>query len=305
MSDSIDSSVEQADDTIIESCLEINELDAIEARAGFNGLLKDAPKNVSTSIVNGLSQQLIYQIDLIVPDALVSFDDLDVDLADAAFPFLQPPAKQALQKAIQSRGIKLVVNSAYRTIAQQMLLYNWRGSNSNPVAKPGSSNHQSGLALDINDRQGWLPFLKPYGWQPLAGDPPHIDYKGQGFKDLRKQTILAFQKLWNKNNPNEKIGEDGIYAAGGQTEKALNRSPSTGFAHAPWDDRPRVLRLCRPTMEGSDVKKLQEYFKNAGMAVSVDGVFGPGTDKAVKEFQQKNNLVGDGIVGDKTRKLIA
>jgi N-acetylmuramoyl-L-alanine amidase len=304
MSDTINTSFNMADDQIVENCLEINELDTIDTRGGFNGLLKDAPHNVSTSIVNGLSQQLIYQINLIVPDALVSFDNLEVGLADAAFPFLQPPAKLALQKAIQDRGVKLVVNSAYRTIAQQMLLYNWRASNRNPVAPPGASNHQSGLALDIEDRSGWLPYLKRYGWEPLANDPPHIDYKGEGRKELRDETILAFQKLWNKNNPNEKITEDGIYAVGGQTEKALNRSPATGFAQAPWDDKPRVLRLSRPQMEGSDVKKLQESLKKAGIEVSVDGVFGSGTDKAVKEFQQKNNLTADGICGEKFRQLI-
>lgn len=292
------------DSSIVENCLEINEVDAISVRAGFNGLLKDAPHNVSTSIVNGLSQQLIYQINLIVPNALVSFDDLDVDLAEAAFPFLQPPAKLALQKAIQDRGIKLVVNSAYRTIAQQMLLYNWRTSNRNPVAPPGTSNHQSGLALDIEDRSGWLPYLRRYGWEPLAGDPPHIDYKGEGCKELRDETILAFQKLWNQNNPNEKIAEDGIYVVSGETEKALNRSPATGFTQAPWDDKPRILSLSRPLMEGSDVKKLQESLKKAGIEVYVDGVFGLGTDKALKEFQQKNNLVADGICGEKTRQFM-
>lgn len=303
MCDSINHTSEQIEDLVVEPCLEINEFEEAAPKASFNGLVKDAPR-VNTSVVNGLSQQLIYQINLIVPDALVSFDDLDVELGSAAYPFVPPAAKLALQKAIERRGKRLVVNSAYRTLAQQMLLYNGRFNNPNPVAAPGTSNHQSGLALDIEDRQGWLPFLQGSGWQPLAGDPPHIDYRGQGAKDLRRETILAFQQLWNKNHPNEKIGEDGKW--GTQTESALNRSPAMGFEKAPWDEKPRILRLCRPLMEGSDVRKLQQKLKDAGFAISVaDGVFGSEADKAVKEFQQRNSLVADGIVGAKTRELMA
>jgi hypothetical protein len=293
----------EMDDLVVEPCLEINEFEEVSPRASFNGLVKDAPR-ANTSVVNGLSQQLIYQINLIVPDALVSFDDLDVELGSAAYPFVPPAAKLALQKAIEKRGRKLVVNSAYRTLAQQMLLYNGRFNNPNPVAAPGKSNHQSGLALDINDREGWLPFLQGSGWQPLAGDPPHIDYKGAGARDLRQATILAFQQLWNRNHPNEKIKNDGLW--GPKTESCLNRSPAMGFEKAPWDDKPRTLRLSRPMMEGSDVRKLQEKLKAAGFAISVaDGVFGPGTDKAVKEFQKKKNLVADGIVGSKTLEMMA
>lgn len=303
MSESIDDTSEQMENLVVEPCLEIHEFEESAPRASFNGLVKDAPR-ANTSVVNGLSQQLIYQINLIVPDALVSFDDLDVELGSAAYPFVPPAAKLALQKAIERRGIKLIVNSAYRTLAQQMLLYNGRFNNPNPVAAPGTSNHQSGLALDIEDRQGWLPFLQGSGWHPLAGDPPHLDYRGQGAKDLRRETILAFQQLWNKNHPNEKVGEDGQW--GPKTESALNRSPAAGFAKAPWDGNPRTLRLSRPLMEGSDVRTLQQKLKDAGFAISVaDGVFGPGTDKAVKEFQQKNTLVADGIVGLKTRELMA
>lgn len=303
MCDSINHTSEQIEGLVVEPCLEINEFEEAAPKANFNGLVKDAPR-ANTSVVNGLSQQLIYQINLIVPDALVSFDDLDVELGSAAYPFVPPAAKLALQKAIERRGKRLVVNSAYRTLAQQMLLYNGRFSNPNPVAAPGTSNHQSGLALDIEDRQGWLPFLQGSGWQPLAGDPPHIDYRGQGAKDLRRETILAFQQLWNKNHPNEKIGEDGKW--GTQTESALNRSPAMGFEKAPWDEKPRILRLCRPLMEGSDVRKLQQKLKDAGFAISVaDGVFGSEADKAVKEFQQRNSLVADGIVGAKTRELMA
>jgi len=288
---------------IIESCLEINDRDQNAVRASFQGLIQDAPSATSTSIVNGLSQQLIYQLQLIVPNAFVSFDDLSVDLSDAAFPYVQASAKQALQSAIQDRGMKMQVNSAYRTIAQQMLLYNDRFNNGNPVAPPGTSNHQTGLAIDIEDPRGWEPYLMKYGWNPLPGDPPHFNYEGGGTIDIRDQSILAFQQLWNKNNPNNQIGEDGGF--GSQTEGALNRSPAQGFAKAPWDDKPRVLKLSQPRMEGSDVVRLQEALKKAGIDVGIDGEFGPGTDKAVKELQQKKSLTADGIVGSKTLAAIA
>jgi N-acetylmuramoyl-L-alanine amidase len=288
MSDSIEN-------LVIESCHEIYQIEGFEARGGFNGLIEDAPRGVSTSIVNGLSQQLIYQINLIVPNALVSFDDLNVELGNAAFPFVPPAGKEALRKAIAKRGETLVVNSAYRTLAQQVLLYNNRPNNRNPVAAPGTSNHQSGLALDIEDRDGWEPFLSPLGWEPLDGDPPHVDYRGAGARDLRQTTILAFQKLWNKNHPNNQLDEDGEF--GPNTEAALNKSPSVGFDIAPWSDKPRVLRLSRPLLEGADVRKLQEKLKAAGLATVVaDGVFGMGTDKAVKEFQKNKGLLANGIV---------
>jgi N-acetylmuramoyl-L-alanine amidase len=287
---------------IVEPCLDIIERDKTEVRASFRGLLQDAPSGQSTSIANGLSQQLIYQLQLNLPDAFISCDDLNIDLLDAAFPYVQTPAKQALQRAIQDRGVKMLVNSCYRTIAQQMLLYNDRFNNGNPVAPPGLSNHQTALAIDIEDPRGWDPYLIKYGWNLLPGDPPHFDYQGAGVTDIRRESILAFQQLWNKNNPNNKIDEDGGF--GPQTEGALNQSPAHGFAKAPWDDKPRTLRLSQPRMEGSDVERLQEALKKAGIAVGVDGEFGPGTDKAIKELQQQKSLIADGIVGPKTLAAI-
>jgi len=47
--------------------------------------------------------------------------------------------------------------------------------------------------------------------------------------------------------------------------------------------------------KGEDVKKLQQK-----LGLSADGVFGPGTEKAVKKWQIDNDLGADGIVGEGT-----
>lgn len=51
--------------------------------------------------------------------------------------------------------------------------------------------------------------------------------------------------------------------------------------------------------KGESVKTLQ-----TALGIKADGDFGPGTEKAVKEFQKKNSLTADGIVGPKTWELL-
>jgi hypothetical protein len=54
------------------------------------------------------------------------------------------------------------------------------------------------------------------------------------------------------------------------------------------------------------VAMLQELLSRAGHPVSVDGVFGTGTDLAVRKYQAAAGLVVDGIVGEQTwMKLLA
>lgn len=50
---------------------------------------------------------------------------------------------------------------------------------------------------------------------------------------------------------------------------------------------------------GNDVKDLQEF-----LGIDTDGIFGKGTEKAVKKYQKENNLVADGIVGPATIELM-
>lgn len=268
----------------------------------------------STSVVSELDRQLIAQINLIVPNVLVSFIDLGVDIGEPVWPLLQPPAKVALQRAISDRGRQMVVNSAYRTIAQQLLLFNHAQRNQCGItiaALPGLSNHQSGLALDVEDAAGWEPFLERHGWRRLLPqDPVHFDYIGTGTRDIRSTAVRAFQQLWNLNNTDRLLTVDGSY--GPQTQTALNESPIEGFPKGdriPLDVRKRrlgsrVLRLTRPILEGDDVRELQIALNKVGFNLEVDGYFGPATDEAVRKFQTDKGLVVDGIVGPTTLEAL-
>lgn len=62
----------------------------------------------------------------------------------------------------------------------------------------------------------------------------------------------------------------------------------------------RLLRLQQPFMQGEDVRQLQEALIKAGYQVDPDGIFGPATDKAVRQFQQDKNLTVDAVVGMQT-----
>jgi len=57
------------------------------------------------------------------------------------------------------------------------------------------------------------------------------------------------------------------------------------------------MKTLRRGAEGAEVTKLQNALKAAGYKLSVDGAFGPGTDRVVREFQKDNGLQADGIVG--------
>ena len=69
------------------------------------------------------------------------------------------------------------------------------------------------------------------------------------------------------------------------------KSPPSPIPAADKTNRPTLRRGDR----GDAVKAAQ-----AGLKVTVDGVFGPGTEAAMREFQRGKGLVPDGIVGPRT-----
>lgn len=51
---------------------------------------------------------------------------------------------------------------------------------------------------------------------------------------------------------------------------------------------------------GDLVVQLQRFLAKDGSSLAIDGIFGPGTESAVRAFQKRHGLTADGIVGPKT-----
>jgi hypothetical protein len=187
----------------------------------------------STSIVSGLSQQLVSELQCMRPGTFESIAGIDnVSLGSAASEWMQTSAARALRRAAARRSsATMFINSSLRSLPQQYLLYRWQRVRCGIeiAAAPGLSNHNGALAIDIESNAAWRSSLQAEGFAWLgSGDPVHFDYVGGGTTDIRSLSVLAFQRLWNRNNPSDRIAEDGDFGA--STESRLRQSPAVGFA---------------------------------------------------------------------------
>lgn len=200
----------------------------------------------STTSVKALSVQIVAQANCIAPGAFVAIDvPANLVLGSAVFPYLEAPAKDALAASLAAKsGTTMTVNSMLRTVAQQYLLYSWYLNGQCGIglaAKPGASNHETGLAMDINEYNTWKTTLESHGFAWFGNaDTVHFDYVGAGAVSYKGTDVLAFQMLWNLNHPEDIIDEDGAY--GPQTENRLLKAPADGFAIPPvCDPDPTVV----------------------------------------------------------------
>jgi hypothetical protein len=253
----------------------------------------------------------------IAPGVLVKFDHLNVRIGAGCHPYLQAPAVEALKKAIQSRGVLMTANSAYRTLAQQAILFSHFQNHRcgiRAAARPGASNHNTGLAIDIEDAQGWRPYLERQGWDWIGSfDPMHFDFVlGSSCKDMCWLSIKAFQQLYNLSNPPVPIAEDGKW--GMQTSVALAQVSVDGFKQTPTKieplvippqiQSPQVISSLRQGMRGVEVLKVQQALRKKGWENKENGIFDGNTTIAVEGFQLEAGLVADGVVGAATKKAL-
>lgn len=265
-----------------------------------------------------LDEQLIKQIQTIAPGVLTRIDQISgIRAGNACHPYLQTPAVKALREAIEARGQQMQINSAYRTIAQQAILFQHfqnRQCGIRAAARPGLSNHNSGLGIDVEDAIGWRSYLERFGWDWIGSfDPMHFDYVRSGCKDLKSLSIKAFQQLWNLNNPKQSLKEDGIW--GPQTFQCLMATPYTGFRSVaakriPAVEIPAALEVkelipsLRIGSKSEHVILLQQALNRKGYKIKVDGNFGASTQLAVQAMQQDFGLDIDGVVGIATKRAL-
>ena len=81
-------------------------------------------------------------------------------------------------------GVDLQISSSYRSREEQERLYQaYLNGTGNLAAKPGSSNHESGLAIDFKNTSGAYDWLKKnagrYGLKNLPSEPWHYSTNGK------------------------------------------------------------------------------------------------------------------------------
>ena len=184
----------------------------------------------STLAVRGLSEQLVAEIACIAPGSLASIEALDgVTLDDEVFPYLQQSAATALAKAARASKTTIEIKSALRTTPQQFLLRRWyetKRCGIDLAAPVGASNHEQGLAVDAMGGRSRALVAAGFHWFG-SGDAVHHDFSAGGDVDLTGLSTKAFQRLWNRNHPDQPLPEDGTYSRA--TELRLKQAPATGF----------------------------------------------------------------------------
>jgi hypothetical protein len=204
----------------------------------YSSVQQAASESCTTGSVDGLSRQIIEQARCIKPNAFVPLPSRpNLVLADHVYPYLEADARNHLLKALDSRTTsKMTINSVLRTVAQQYLVWRWAAGKRCGVqlaTAPGESNHEIGIALDVAEAGTWRPLLEAQDFKWLGtSDRVHFDYKGGSDTPSHTATdVLAFQTLWNRNHPTDKIATTGHYSP--ETEARLKKAPPDGFALGP------------------------------------------------------------------------
>lgn len=224
------------------------------------------------------------------------------------FVMVEPAASamRALVAAASGDGIQLATNGTWRSYQQQVDLFTQRFSRSPrggkskkwdglawwpkpgfkvwSAATPGTSNHGKGLAADLT-RRAWnvpitdteLRWLAANGpgfgfWNTVKGEPFHWTY------------CLVDDVPTGVDRPTD--GSGTAHAADWDSISNLDKEFSTV-------EYPGAIRR---GAKGQAVKALQWKLNVAGYRIDVDGTFGKNTETAVKEFELKNGLTGDGVV---------
>lgn len=109
------------------------------------------------------------------------------------------------------------------------------------------------------------------------------DYTGKGHV---KWTHVSVDRARADEDP-------GLFVGWDRTGRVLE----SGVLAPPWPGR--YIQLAEPRMKGADVRAWQgqmlHYYR-----IGVDGVFGPESDRVLRDFQRLNGLTRDGVLGPRS-----
>ncbi len=180
---------------------------------------------------------------------------------------------------------------------------------------------------------GWRPpYWRPPAWRPPAFRPPYYRpphwrwgsyywYPRWGwyFTAAVAGATLVYVATLPDDNECERIVSDGetlflcdgvlyratiyedeqVYEIVSEPDEVLDETappPAAG---------PRTLRLTSPQLRGEDVRALQQALADLGYPVGTpDGIFGPGTDRGLRSFQEDAGLTPDGVAGPATLEAL-
>lgn len=163
------------------------------------------------------------------------------------------------------------------------------------LAAPGTSQHNSGLAVDVHTASGprleWLiDNVRKFGfsWEVVPEEPWHLRYT-EG--DNPPQAVLDY-----------------VAKVGGGAPQQAAPQPAPQAAPATNDDGPKVDPATLPALtkdyKGAAVRRAQRLLEKHGVKCLQDGDFGPKTQQAVKQFQTSKGLPATGEVDLATWKAL-
>lgn len=198
---------------------------------------------------------------------------------------LVEPAAEALARVyrdIVAEGGHLYISDMFRSAEMQQRAHeDWKAGRKTAYSPPAcGSVHESGRAIDIDAFDTGIghrrvrEILRRHGWVNIVATLTgpecwHYEFREERWERYRKEHGYAAMARAMK----EEIGN----VAGKETAESIE----------------------------AEVKWLQEALNRLlGLSLTVDGVYGAATKKAVKEFQKKYGLQVDGVAGPITKRKI-
>lgn len=201
-------------------------------------------------------------------------------------------------EAVQRGVLKTVqINSAYRSIEKQRELYNQFLKNGKPLAaRPGSSNHNFGIALDINSAQAnalnSAGLLSKYGFhRPIKSEAWHVEsnYFKKG-KNTEKEVTKSVKDAGNKGTVKKSLEKEKAADPIAQAQKKVVPANPMNAPKAP-------VNSFAPSSAEAGLKSMSSGFMGGGSGTSSWMPAGDGVNPSEAATQEEAMPRVDNVLG--------